>query len=223
LVILLFGPPGCGKGTQARMILDWLPQRIPSISTGEMLRAEIARGSSLGHQTKSTIASGGLVGDDLINNMLAARIDEPDCVNGFLLDGFPRTPEQAVFLDGLLAARGAPEPTVIHLDVPSEVLVSRMVCRRQCSDCGQMFNILSKRPRSPGRCDSCSAPLIVRRDDREEVIRERLRTYDSQTSPVLSHYYNGNYHHIEGDRSPRYIFEAITQSLESVLHCAPTT
>jgi adenylate kinase len=205
------------------MILDWLPERIPSISTGEMLRGEIARDSDLGRQTKSIIAAGGLVGDDIINRMLQARIDEPDCRNGFLLDGYPRTPEQAEFLDGLLAARGMPEPLVIHLDVPSEVLISRMVCRRQCSGCGQMFNILSKRPKSPGRCDTCGSPLIVRKDDREEVIRERLRTYDAQTQPVLSHYYNGNYFHIEGDRSPRYIFEAITHALETVLHCAPTT
>jgi len=205
------------------MILDWLPERIPSISTGEMLRDEIARGTDLGRETKAIIASGGLVSDELINGMLANRISQADCRNGFMLDGYPRTPQQAEFLDGLLANRGMPEPLVVHLDVPAEVLISRMVCRRQCSHCGLMFNILSKRPKSPGRCDSCGEPLIVRKDDREEVIRERLRTYEAQTQPVLSHYYNGSYFHIAGDRSPMYIFEAITQALEPVLHCAQTT
>ncbi len=205
------------------MILDWLPERIPSISTGEMLRAEIAHDTELGRRTKAVIAAGGLVSDDLINQMLAARTAQPDCRNGFLLDGYPRTPQQAEFLDDLLARRGFPEPVVVHLDVPFEVLVSRMVCRRQCSGCGAMYNILSKRPKSPGRCDQCGAGLLVRKDDREEVIRERLSTYEAQTQPVLSHYYNGNYFHIAGDRSPMYIFEAITQALEPLIHCAPTT
>jgi adenylate kinase len=201
------------------MILDWLPDRIPSISTGEMLRAEISNGTALGRETKAIIAAGGLVDDHIINCMLAHRIEQSDCRNGFLLDGYPRTPQQAGFLDTLLAERGMPAPLVIHLDVPAEVLISRMVCRRQCSNCGQMYNILSKRPRSPGRCDDCGEPLTVRKDDREEVIRERLRAYDAQTQPVLSHYYNGNYFHIPGDRSPTYIFEAITQALEPILRC----
>lgn len=205
------------------MILDWLPERIPSISTGEMLRAEIAQGTALGRETKAVIAAGGLVGDEIINRMLAARIGQPDCRNGFMLDGYPRTPQQAEFLDTVLARRGMPQPLVIHLDVPAEVLISRMVCRRQCSECGLMYNVLSKRPKSPGRCDVCEAPLMVRRDDREEVIRERLRTYEAQTQPVLSHYYNGNYFHIAGDRSPMYIFEAITRALEPVLNCTQPT
>jgi adenylate kinase len=200
------------------MILDWLPGRLPSISTGEMLRAEIARGSVLGQQTKAVIAAGGLVGDEIINTMLAARILQPDCRRGFMLDGYPRTPEQARFLDGLLKLHGMPAPLVIHLDVPAEVLISRMISRRQCSGCGSMFNILFRRPKAPGRCDDCSAPLVVRKDDREEVIRERLRTYDAQTQPVLNHYHNGNYIHIPGEGSPTYIFEAITQALDPVLN-----
>lgn len=202
------------------MILDWLKVKIPSISTGEMLRAEIAAKTPLGLETKAIITAGGLVGDDLINSMLAARIDRPDCKNGFMLDGYPRTLEQAEFLDSLLVERGLPLPVVIHMDVPADVLVGRIVCRRLCAQCGQMYNILSKRPKTPGRCDECGGHLMVRKDDREDVIRERLRTYEAQTTPVLSHYYNANYCHIPGDRSPMYIFEAITTFLEPLLNGA---
>jgi adenylate kinase len=182
-----------------------------------MLRAEIARGTPLGEEVRAIIAQGGLVGDDVINRILAHRIAQPDCRDGFLLDGYPRTLPQAEYLDHLLAERGMPAPVVIHLDVPNDVLIGRMICRRQCADCGLMFNILSKRPKQPGRCDQCGGPLEVRKDDREEVVRERLRTYDEQTQPVLSHYYNGNYFHIPGDRSTTYIFEAITQVLEPLV------
>jgi adenylate kinase len=118
----------------------------------------------------------------------------------------------------LLTQRGMPAPLVIHLDVPAEVLVGRMISRRQCSGCGLMFNILSRRPKAPGRCDDCGAALMVRRDDHEDVIRERLRTYDAQTQPVLSHYHNGNYIHIPGEGSPTFIFETITSALKPVVH-----
>jgi adenylate kinase len=216
---LLFGPPGCGKGTQGRLILDWLPFKIPSISTGEMLRAEIAEGTPLGLETKAIIAAGGLVGDDIINRMLEHRISHPDCANGFLLDGYPRTLAQAEFLDSLLASKQT-TPIVIHLDVPADVLVGRMICRRMCAKCGQMFNVLSKRPKTPGRCDDCDGPLEVRKDDREDVIRERLAAYNALTRPVLGHYYNGNYFHIPGDRSSTYIFESITGVLDRFLPAA---
>ena len=199
------------------MVLDWLPSRLPSISTGEMLRSEIARGTALGQQTKGIIASGALVGDDLINKMLAERIRESDCENGFMLDGYPRTLDQSRFLDGLLNRHGMAEPVVIHLDVPADVLVNRMISRRQCSGCGLMYNILSKRPRKPGRCDGCTSPLMVRKDDRETVIRERLRTYDAQTEPVLNHYRDRKYLHIPGENSPDRIFDAITEALQPMV------
>jgi len=204
------------------MIIDWLKVKVPSISTGEMLRAEIAADTALGRETRSVMASGGLVGDEIINRIVERRIGQADCRRGFMLDGYPRTPGQAEFLDRQLAQRGHAEPIVIHLDVPTEVLVSRIVCRRQCEKCGAMFNILSRRPHVPGRCDDCGGGLAVRYDDREEVIRERLRAYEVQTRPVLAHYYNGHYCHIAGDRSPMYIFEAITHMLEPfVLANAP--
>ncbi len=196
------------------MIADWLKTKIPVISTGDMLRAEIAAGTTLGNQVKSIVAGGGLVSDELVNQILESRIAQPDCANGFMLDGYPRTVEQAEFLDGLLRAKGLPEPVVIHLDVPADVLVGRMICRRQCSKCGAQYNVLSKRPKKPGRCDECGADLMVRKDDREDVIRERLHAYNDLTRPVLGYYYNGNYFQIAGDRSPVYIFEEITSVLE---------
>lgn len=182
-----------------------------------MLRAEIAAGTPLGLETQAIITGGGLVSDDLVNAALGARIQQPDCRDGFLLDGYPRTVEQADFLDRLLASRNLPAPVVIHLDVPPDVLIGRMVSRRQCSNCGQMYNILSKRPKVAERCDDDGAPLITRKDDREDVIRERLRTYRDVTRPVVAHYPSERYFQISGDRSAPYIFEEITAFLESLI------
>ena len=212
MVLLLFGPPGSGKGTQSRLITDWL--KIPAISTGEMLRAEIQAGSSLGQAAQSVMASGGLVGDDLVNEMLVVRIAEPDCRNGFLLDGYPRTVHQADFLDGLLSKNHFPPAIVLHLDVPFAALIARMSSRRQCPKCKRIYNLLNQPPKHDSVCDDDGTPLITRQDDQEHIFRERLRTYDDLTRPVLSHYHDRNYHQIVGDRSPTYIFEAITGILE---------
>jgi adenylate kinase len=181
-----------------------------------MLRGEIARKSPLGVEAQSIIVAGGLVSDALVNRMLAVRIDQSDCAHGFMLDGYPRTVEQAEYLDQLLASRNLPCPVVIHLDVPADVLVGRMVSRRQCSQCSRMYNVLSMRPKIDNLCDDDGAPLIMRKDDREDVIRERLRTYDELTQPVLNHYPSDRYFQISGDRSSAYIFEEITDVLESV-------
>jgi len=216
LVLLLFGPPGCGKGTQARLITSWL--KVPSISTGEMLRAELRAGTELGLRAQAIMAAGGLVGDDIVNAMLAARIQCPDCANGFLLDGYPRTVEQAEFLDALLLRRGLPPAIVLHLDVPEDALVGRMTSRRQCPACSRIYNLLHQPPKTSGICDDDGTELITRKDDREDVFRERLRTYDEITRPVLAHYYDHTYHQIRGDRSPTYIFEAITSVLEKELN-----
>jgi adenylate kinase len=193
--------------------VNWL--KVPSISTGDMLRAEIRAGSEMGKAAQATIAAGGLVSDDLVNQILACRISKPDCQRGFILDGYPRTVEQAEFLDRFLDEHSMGRPVVLHFDVPKDALIGRMSARRFCAKCGRTYNILSVRPKSPGRCDADGEPLMIRKDDREDVIRERLRAYDELTRPILAHY--SDYHHIHGDRSPAYIFEAITSILEPVL------
>ncbi|MGI8746341.1 MAG: adenylate kinase [Bryobacteraceae bacterium] len=215
MVLLLFGPPGCGKGTQSRLIANWL--NIPAISTGEMLRAAIRAGTALGEAAQSVMASGGLVSDDLINEMLRARVCQDDCEKGLMLDGYPRTVEQAEFLDGVLVHRNMPSPVVLHFDVPSDALVGRMTSRRECPACSRIYNLLSEPPKSPGVCDADATPLITRKDDQEHVFRERLRMYEEVTRPVLAYYQYRNYYQIRGDRSAGYIFEAITGILEPLV------
>ena len=215
MVLLLFGPPGSGKGTQSQKITSWL--EIPAISTGDMLRAEIKSGSALGKAAASIMANGGLVGDDLVNRMLADRLLRPDCQKGFLLDGYPRTVEQAQFLDKLIADRNLEKPIILHLDVPLDALVGRLTSRRQCPVCKRIYNLLQQPPKSPGICDDDGAPLETRKDDREDVVKERIRTYLDVTRPVLAHYQDRNYHQIRGDRSPGYIFEAISSILDPLV------
>jgi adenylate kinase len=212
LVLLLFGPPGSGKGTQSRLITNWLG--IPAISTGDMLRAEIQARTELGETARSIMTSGGLVGDDLVNKMLAHRVDQPDCLSGFLLDGYPRTVDQAEYLDNLIAQRNLPKPVILHLDVPVDALAGRLTSRRQCPKCGRIYNLLQQRPKKAGVCDDDATPLITRKDDREDVVMERIRTYEELTRPVLAHYQDRNYYQIRGDRSPSYIFEEITGILD---------
>ena len=215
MIFLLFGPPGSGKGTQSRMITSWLG--IPSISTGDMLRAEIQAGSELGNAAQSIMANGGLVGDELVNQMLALRITRPDCDHGFLLDGYPRTLEQAEYFDRLVAEKGLPTPVILHLDVPVDALVGRMTSRRQCPTCGRIYNLLHQPPKAKGVCDDDGTALVTRKDDQEDVVKDRLRTYESLTRPVLSHYQDRKYYQIRGDRSPAYIFEEITGILEPMV------
>jgi adenylate kinase len=212
VVLLLFGPPGSGKGTQSRLITNWLG--IPAISTGDMLRSEIQAGTKLGESVRCIMTSGGLVGDELVNEMLAHRVSQPDCQAGFLLDGYPRTVDQAEYLDRIVCERALPKPIILHLDVPLDALVGRLTSRRQCPKCGTIYNLLHQPPKKAGICDNDGNPLGTRKDDQEDVVRERLRTYEAQTRPVLAHYQDRNYYQIRGDRSPGYIFEEITGILD---------
>ena len=212
MVILLFGPPGCGKGTQASSISRLLG--IPAISTGEMFRAERAAGTALGEKVSGILAQGGLVGDEIVNEVVASRLGKADCRGGFLLDGYPRTIAQAEYLDELLKTLGCPAPAILHLDVPDAALVSRLTARRQCPACGRIYNLLHQPPRTEGICDEDGKPLVHRVDDNEEVIRMRLAAYHEQTGPLLKYYSSGDFHRIEGDRPPREVLGSIEAILE---------
>ncbi len=214
MIILLFGPPGCGKGTQATLIASRF--NIPAISTGEMFRAECKAGTELG-KACSVISKGGLVSDDIVNEIVASRIAKSDCVSGFLLDGYPRTVAQARFFSALLAGRGLPRPVIVHLDVPAAALVARLTARRQCPSCKRIYNVVSQPPRSEGVCDDDGAALICRDDDREEVILRRLQAYQEQTGPILAWYGEPNCIRIDGNRPPAKVSEDVRAQLDRAL------
>lgn len=207
MVILLFGPPGCGKGTMSPLIAKMLS--VPAISTGEMLRAEVEAGTPLGNEAAGILAAGQLVSDDVVNRMLVERVSRDDCKNGFLLDGYPRTLPQALFLDEHLEKTGFPQPTVFHLATPKSVLIERIASRRQCPLCGRIYNLLFKPPLKPGVCDDDGTKLVRRQDDTVEVVKARLESYDRLTMPIIVHYAATDYHSIPANRPPAEIFRDI--------------
>jgi adenylate kinase len=211
VIVLLFGPPGCGKGTQAAFVARHY--RIPAISTGELFRAECKAGTPLGKQSCSIMAQGGLVGDEIVNQMVVNRISKLDCLSGFLLDGYPRTKPQAEFFDGVLSEKGLPRPTVIQLEVRAEILVRRISRRRQCPTCLRIYNVLSQAPKGRDICDEDGAALIVRQDDTEAVIHQRLKAYEEITGPVITHYRAAKCHRLNGDRPPEEVFREIARLL----------
>ena len=180
-----------------------------------MLRAEVDAGSPLGRQAQAILAAGQLVGDEIVNEMLVERITKPDCRKGFLLDGYPRTLPQAEFLDTKLEELGFPAPVVFHLATPQSVLIERISSRRQCPQCGRIYNLLFKPPLKPGVCDNDGAKLIRRSDDSVEVVRARLQAYEKQTAPIMVHYAGGNYHSVSANRPPAEIFRDIEAVLRT--------
>jgi adenylate kinase len=211
MIFLLFGPPGCGKGTQAVFLADRF--HIPAISTGEMFRAEYKAGTELGKAACKLLSEGKLVSDDIVNGIVASRTARPDCKDGFLLDGYPRTVPQAMFLSSLGKERGWPEICVIHLDVADDLLVARLTARRQCPTCLRIYNLVSQPPRVEGCCDDDGAALTTREDDKEEVIRRRLRAYDELTGPVLKWYGPKHVVTIDGSRPTAEVTELIMQAV----------
>jgi adenylate kinase len=212
---ILLGAPGSGKGTQGATLSELY--RVPTISTGDLLRTEIASGSSLGHQVKSVIAAGQLVGDELVNELVASRIAQDDCRRGFLLDGYPRSRPQAEFLDGLLDIRSLPEPTVIHLDVPLAMLRTRMLARRQCPACKRTFSVLGGGTAAEGICQADGARLITRPDDRTEAVDARLLGYENYEREVVAYYRARDYHHIDGSASMQDVTAQVLEALTVVM------
>lgn len=216
MVILLFGPPGCGKGTQSRLLSAWL--EIPAVSTGEMLRAEVAEGTDLGRQVAGLLASGQFVSDEMVNRIVERQLQQPEFRRGFLLDGYPRTVQQAEFLEGLLRRMGMPSPYVVHLDVPNEEILRRLTSRLQCPNCKRIYNVGGQELRWTEECGDCGALLERRSDDREDVILQRLKTYQAVTGPVLAHYTGPNHLPIDGNQAPELVFKRIEAALGPFLN-----
>ena len=212
LCFLLLGPPGAGKGTQSAIIAR--RTGVARISTGEMLRDAIARKTPLGEQAAPLMNNGNLVPDSLLVALIAERVAEPDCTNGLLLDGFPRTVNQAESLDALVLER-LMELVVMNFDVPRAVLLRRLSGRRWCPTCQATYHLETSPSRKPGVCDQCGSALIQRADDRENVVAKRLEAYEAQTVPVIQHYERrGPVHRVDGYRDVNEVFAEIETFLQ---------
>lgn len=213
--IVLLGPPGAGKGTQAKKIADKFG--IPHISTGDILRKAIADKTLLGKQAAEYLEKGLLVPDDLVIAMVKSRLDMEDCENGFLLDGFPRTVKQAESLDDYMQEKGIQLDIVLNIEVKQDTLIERFTGRRVCEQCGATYNIKSSPPKEPGLCDKCGGRLIIRDDDKPETVKKRLEVYETSTAPLIGYYKEKNLLiNIDGSGSIDYVFEDILEHLKKV-------
>ncbi|AKR48988.1 adenylate kinase [Acetobacter pasteurianus] len=213
--IIFLGPPGAGKGTQSKLLEE--RYGLIQISTGDMLRAEVAKGSETGKQAKALMDAGKLVPDELIIAMLKSRIAQADCQNGFILDGFPRTLAQAEELDSMLSSDGKKIDIVLFLDVDEEILADRISGRFTCGNCGKTYNEVSNPPKVEGVCDSCGSHEFKRRaDDKRETVVERLKEYQKLTAPILPFYEKtGRLHKINGMLSASEVTGEIEDALAS--------
>ena len=209
-VVILMGPPGSGKGTQAKLIHSKLG--IPHISTGDLLREQVRNETEIGKQVKEMMESGKLVPDALIFDLLFERVAKPDASKGYLLDGFPRNIPQAEELDRRLGSNV--RQIVINLDVSDDVIIKRISGRMSCPDCGAVYNTYFEPPEEEGKCDECGAELVQREDDREEVVKERLKVYNEQTAPLKDYYQRkGTLINIDGEQSPDVISSKVLERI----------
>ena len=214
--IVFTGVPGCGKGTQARILKDKLS--IPHLSTGEMLRAEAAKGTPLGLEIKALLDNGGFATDEMIIDMVSKRIDEPDCAHGFILDGFPRTLPQAEALDKLLADRGISLDAVIEIQVPDEIIMERILGRYACMKCGAGYHDKFQKPKIYGVCDVCGGMDFYRRlDDNRTTVQKRLINYRALTYPTIPYFEKkGLLRCVDGTGT----IEAVSKKIDSILGIA---
>ena len=221
--VILLGPPGAGKGTQAKLIAERYD--IPQISTGDILRDNVARKTELGVKAKAIMERGNLVPDELVCDMVADRLRQPDCARGFILDGFPRTVRQAEWLDGhlekmragrdALGRQAVAPPVVIRLVVEYNQLLQRLTGRRSCPTCGLIYNVYYQPPKVQGVCDCDGTPLVQRRDDTEEVIAERLKAYEQLTLPLVDYYGSrGRLIEVNGDQPVEAVAAEMFSALE---------
>ncbi len=211
-VIILLGPPGSGKGTQAKRLSAEL--KIPHISTGDLFRENLSKDTNLGKKAKEYIHAGKLVPDELVIEMLMDRIRRSDCDNGYLLDGFPRTIPQAEVIDRFLEELGN-RTSVLNLDVADDNVIKRISGRLTCSQCGHLHNRYFSPPTHEGLCDLCGAQLLQRADDKQEIVEERLRVYKAQTEPLINHYkVKGILADVDGELEPETVFYSLLALLK---------
>lgn len=210
--VIMLGAPGAGKGTQAKQIAD--KYSIPHISTGDIFRANIKNGTELGKKAKTYMDQGLLVPDELVVELVADRIQQDDCKNGFVLDGFPRTIPQAEALDAALAKINEKMDYAIDVDVPDENIISRMSGRRACLNCGATYHIVTIPTKVEGVCDRCGSPVVLRDDDQPETVKKRLEVYHEQTQPLIDYYKKQNIlKTVDGVLPMEEVFKAIVEIL----------
>jgi adenylate kinase len=208
--VIFLGPPGSGKGTQAKELAR--QYGVPHLSTGDMLREHVSKGTPLGLKAKPIMERGELVPDSLVLKMVAERIERPDCEHGFVFDGFPRTVAQAKYLGELLRRQGFKQPFVIHMVIPTSVLMKRLTGRRTCKLGGEIYNIYERPPKVEGICDNDGGELLHRPDDREEVVAPRLNAYEKLTAPLVQYYRRlGALHDVDANRSVEEVRREINQ------------
>ena len=215
MTLILMGPPGAGKGTQAELIKASYP--VTHISTGDMFRDAVQEGTELGLKAKSYMDKGQLVPDEVTIGIVEERLAQPDCKEGFLLDGFPRTTAQAEALDEVMSKQQRRIEAAINISVPEEVLIQRTTGRVSCTRCKSVYHVVFNPPQQSGICDKCGGELIQRSDDEEETARKRLQVYQQQTSPLLDYYEeHGILHNIDGNRDAMQVFADIQEVLASI-------